>query len=806
MLMGLVAAIASLIVAIPALATMPVTMEAEGWRYDDTGVDPGATWMDPSYDDSTWSEGQAELGFGDGDENTVVANHGGYAYYFRTTFEIDDLAEVAAAFLTVTYDDGVVVYLNGSEVDRFNMPGGAITHTTAALASINNQDTEEGIAVDLADLVVGDNVLSVGIHQANVASGDISMDAELCLDTDRGPYLLDVTATGATVMWGSCTEGDSTVEYGPTAAYGYTEYDATSTSIHSIGLAGLAADTDYHYRVSTGAVTGVDHVFTTAPATGADFTFAFYGDSRGGTVVHGAIADRIAGEAPDLVLHGGDLVNQAPSHTTWGVEFFDPAAVYLPDQPLLMTPGNHESPFDYAYTWFDDYFPPQVGGETYFSAVWGDARFVVLDTNDPEFTGEVVGVLPVDTDQYLWLEAELAGATEPLLFVLHHHPVYSSGHHAMDHDVVAIQDNLAPLYRTYGVDAVFCSHEHAYERSFDGEVHYLTVGGGGAPLQPNPGNSNPYQAFQADSTCYTVVDVIGGEAWASTYDDSGALLEPAVLLTDDAPLISLDARPDCDIADEWLTVTWSDDDPDSDAQIEFWLDDDAIDCGGVALGSAISEDDPADTEDLDVSAVPDGLYYLCAVISDDAHEVEAYASGSVRISHALIGAGVELLPMGSTWSYYDDGGPPPGPWFSPAYDDSSWSEGCGELGYGDGDERTEVEYGPNPDYKFPTTYFRAEFELTAPLPARIALEMIVDDGAQVRLNGRPVRRFNLTPPVHYNTLAATHRENDAPTVLMLPIWASNFLVEGTNVLAIEVHQAALDSSDLSFDARVVGLY
>ena len=781
-------------------------MESEGWRYDDSGVDPGSSWMDPSYDDGTWFEGRAELGFGDGDENTVVTNHGGFAYYFRYTFVIGDLSEVAAAFLTVTYDDGVVVYLNGSEVDRFNMPAGAITHTTAALASINDQDTEEGIAVDLGDLVVGDNVLAVGIHQANAASGDISMDAELCLDTDRGPYLLDVTDGGATVMWGSCTDGDSTVEYGPTAAYGYTEYDATSTDIHAIDLMGLAADTDYHYRVSTDGVVGVDHVFATAPVVGVDFSFAFYGDSRGGTDVHGDIADRIAAEATDLVLHGGDLVNQAPSQTRWGLEFFDPAAVYLPNQPLVATPGNHETPFDYAYTWFDDYFPPQPGGETYYSVVWGDARFVVLDTNDPEFIGEVVGVLPSDTDQYLWLENELDTATEPLLFVLHHHPVYSSGDHALDDDVLAIQQYLAPLYRTYGVDAVFCSHEHAYERSFDGSVHYLTVGGGGAPLQPNPGNPNPYQQFQANSTCYTIVDVIAGEAWSSTYDADGALLEPAVLLTDDAPIIALDVRPDCDIADDWLTVTWTDDDPDSDAQIELWLDDDGSDCDGIALGVPISEDDLADTEDLDVSAVAAGIYYLCAVITDDVHEVEAYASGTVRISHAVIGAGVELLPMGSTWSYYDVGGPPPGPWFFPFYDDSTWSEGCAELGYGDDHERTEVEYGPDPDSKFPTTYFRVEFELTAPLPVRVALELIVDDGAQVYLNGHRVRRFNLSPPVHYNALANNHRENDAPVVLMLPIWASNFLEEGTNVLAIEVHQAALDSSDLSLDLRLVGLY
>src|SRR5437868_2400606 len=44
------------------------------WKYLDTGVDQGTTWREPAFDDTSWAAGPAQLGFGDGDEATVI-NH-----------------------------------------------------------------------------------------------------------------------------------------------------------------------------------------------------------------------------------------------------------------------------------------------------------------------------------------------------------------------------------------------------------------------------------------------------------------------------------------------------------------------------------------------------------------------------------------------------------------------------------------------------------------------------------------------------------------------------------------------------------
>jgi hypothetical protein len=784
-------------------ATTPVDYEDEGWRYDDSGVDPGATWMEPAFDDSGWAEGVAELGFGEGDEGTELNNHGGYTYYARRTFEVGGVADLVAGYLDLVYDDGAVVYLNGVEVDRFDMPAGAITHNTGAAAATGPEIEVTGWTVDPSYLVEGENVLAVSVHQYNVASSDLSLDAQLCFGVDRGPYLLEVDTNSAKVMWGSCVAGDSSVDYGPTAMYGFATYDPTVTTIHEVELTGLTADTEYHYRVNSGGVAGVDRTFTTAPGPGTDFTFAFYGDSREGTDIHAGIAAQIVAEAPSLVIHGGDMVSNGPSWNQWGEYFFDPAVVLLPYTPLLPVPGNHEGPFDYPQNYYDDLFPPAFAGELYYSAAWGDVRFVVVDTNDED----LVGADPEASDQYAWLESELAAATEPIVIVVHHHPVYSSGRHFADDDVLAIQQYLVPLYVTHGVDAVLCSHEHFYERSFDGDLHTLLVGGGGAPLAPYTPEANPYQEFQADDTCYAVLDVAGDELWATVYDGDGVPLEPdSILLTNDAPAIVLDPRAACDGADQDLEVSWTDDDPDSAAWIEFWLDTDGSDCGGEPVGVGYSENALLDAATLDVSAVPDGTYHLCAVISDELRDVEAYASGTIRVYHPIIGGGDEVLAMGSSWRYLDAASFPGWDWKRPWYDDSSWGEGCAELGYGDGDESTVLGYGPDPDDKYPTAYFRTTFELTNPLPSRLVMELVADDGVVVWLNNRRVKRFNMPGgAVLYDTLASSNREGAPPVPRAIPTWAAGWFVEGENVLAVEVHQAAVQSSDLSFDMRLVAI-
>ena len=65
-----------------------------------------------------------------------------------------------------------------------------------------------------------------------------------------------------------------------------------------------------------------------------------------------------------------------------------------------------------------------------------------------------------------------------------------------------------------------------------------------------------------------------------------------------------------------------------------------------------------------------------------------------------------IIPKGAEWKYLDDGTDQGIAWIESGFDDSNWSSGKAELGYGDGDEVTLLSFGSNSSNKFITTYFR----------------------------------------------------------------------------------------------------
>lgn len=176
------------------------------WKYFDQYTDLGPDWY-LDIDDSTWAQGNAELGYGDGTEDTqigyIVTNPGtpeegkNITTYFTHSFEVPDKSKYLALSLRVRRDDGAVVYLNETEIARSNMPEGAVDYYTPAAGNVYGNDPQGGdvetlyyggavydndddftnIAVGL--LRNGTNVLAVEIHQYQNNGADISFDLEL---------------------------------------------------------------------------------------------------------------------------------------------------------------------------------------------------------------------------------------------------------------------------------------------------------------------------------------------------------------------------------------------------------------------------------------------------------------------------------------------------------------------------------------------------------------------------------------------------------------------------------------------------
>ena len=178
------------------------------WKYLDTGTDQGTAWSAPEFDDTLWKSGPAELGYGDGDEATVVSfgpdsNHKYITTYFRRTFTVPDpLAYASGLTLRVRRDDGAAVYLNGVEVFRSNLAAGALYNTYGNTASDGGK-TWQVTTVPPSLLTSGANVFAVEIHQATAGSSDISFNLEL----NASPTVsITSPAGGATVVAGATTQ------------------------------------------------------------------------------------------------------------------------------------------------------------------------------------------------------------------------------------------------------------------------------------------------------------------------------------------------------------------------------------------------------------------------------------------------------------------------------------------------------------------------------------------------------------------------------------------------------------------------
>lgn len=172
-----------------------------------------------------------------------------------------------------------------------------------------------------------------------------------------------------------------------------------------------------------------------------------------------------------------------------------------------------------------------------------------------------------------------------------------------------------------------------------------------------------------------------------------------------------------------------------------------------------------------------------------------------------------LVAAGADWKYLDNGsnqGLPGGgsTWFGhPDYNDSTWSSGPAQLGYGDGDEATTLSFGGNSASKFVTSYFRRQFTVADPSQfAKLSVDLLRDDGAAVYLNGVEIVRTNLDANAAFNQLASATVSGAEETTQFnfFDNIDASLLVAGTNTLAVEIHQVALDSSDISFDMRLDG--
>src|SRR5436190_19123825 len=124
-------------------ATVTLVQTNAVWKYLDDGTDQGTAWRASVFDETGWSNGIPQIGFGDGDETTVIRSNRLdttkiITFYFRQHFTVTNISELSNLRAELLVDDGAVVYINGFEAFRQNMPATAILFDTAASTAQEN--------------------------------------------------------------------------------------------------------------------------------------------------------------------------------------------------------------------------------------------------------------------------------------------------------------------------------------------------------------------------------------------------------------------------------------------------------------------------------------------------------------------------------------------------------------------------------------------------------------------------------------------------------------------------------------------
>ncbi len=203
------------------------------WKYLANGSDQGTAWRNASYDDSSWSSGLGELGYGDGDEETIVpfvdtdpgtaGDQKNATTYFRTKFIVPDATIVTAAEFKVKYDDAVILYLNGVEVVRSPNIVSNPAYNTYASGGAPDENAFFIFGLDPALLIAGENTLAAEVHQADANSSDTSFYATLQLVRTNVAVPLILSGTGKVPMkvraqksgeWSALTEATFDVKQG----------------------------------------------------------------------------------------------------------------------------------------------------------------------------------------------------------------------------------------------------------------------------------------------------------------------------------------------------------------------------------------------------------------------------------------------------------------------------------------------------------------------------------------------------------------------------------------------------------------
>jgi hypothetical protein len=679
-----------------------------------------------------------------------------------------------------------------------------------------------------------------GIQNQGETGIDCGGPCSACPTLARAPYLQMQTSQSVIVVWTTQIASNSEVHYGtdPQNLNQAVNLPASVTQ-HEVPVLGLQPDMKYYYSIgsSHGVLAGGDasHYFVTSPPIGSPKKFRAWvvGDSGTGDSNQAGVRDAMLAYTgaykPQIYLHMGDIAYNSGTTTEFTNNFFAPYAGVLQNTVVWPTLGNHEGVNSSSSTQTGPYYTAYVlpkaaeaggvasGTEAYYSFDYANVHFIVLNSQDvPRTPGSAM---------LTWLAADLAATSQDWIIAYWHHPAYSKGTHDSDSEgnLVQMRQYALPILEAGGVDLVLAGHSHIYERSYLIDGAYATpTTSAGHIVDSGDGKllgSGPYQKLDGinahDGAVYVVAGHGGGGLGQMGTHPVMYFTEPqfgsCVLDIDENRLSLANVRKDGVVSDKFAmikgnglfvaqpdggellqagsstTIKWSTVGSIPTVDLTYSVDDGAT---WLPIATGI-----ANTGTYNWTVPSQGTQTALVRVTNSANaSIKDESNAGFSISTSLT---YDAISFGDVWKYHDQGVDLGTAWLGIGYNDASWAQGAGQLGYGDGDEATLL-FDANPNY--PTAYFRKTINIGSPV-IQATLSAIHDDGVAVWVNGVQVFSKYMGNGTGYAAFASAVSSENEQSSAAIPLSPSPFVV-GNNIVAVMIKQASTTSSDISLDFKL----
>ena len=793
------------------------------WSYLDDNTDPAGedhtdrlVWTYVNYNDEGWKSGFAPFGARNGYGG--VYNNNPYdvlatkldgvtknkdnvpntpAYFFRTELYVEDAGAVTSLKGSISYDDAVIVYINGTKVfegknqacdksgtplDKVideNLQYGGVNQSAASQETLNLTD-----AAILNALKTGNNTVAVELHQSSESSGDLWFNFELAPSDEVIEYQTDINLTPGTdnsqmnFTWHYVSDDvgkvlvakADTLEDKKTMPDAAAEVTATVTATtygqysNKATVTGLEAGTTYAYQLVNGDDTSAIKTFTTED--GGAFSFAYVADPQIGVSAVSVDTKLWANTLNQIdtsknfsdasfLLMAGDLVDTASVNTETESEYGGllnhDTLRSLPIVPII---GNHDNVALFKEHFVlpnesDKYGCTKAGGDYYF--IYNNVLFLILNSNNRSAS-----------EHEIFMKAAIEATKDQDIqwkVVSMHHSLYSTvNKDGRDNqtDRQGIRNTLVPVFNNLDIDVVLLGHDHVYCRTymmdgvdtFEADANYT---------YDNGEKEAPTAVTNPDGILYVSLNSGSG----SKYNNLGTAANPYAAFQSDERVPNL---ANVSVSENEFTIT-----------TYRTTDMSVMDTFTINH----TEKNPGETPEEPITATE--------------------------------------INENTVWSYLDDGTDPAGDasaegyertsWTAVEYDDSAWKTSKGSLGAKRGEIGSVDGYTPDyllNQYKADGSNVEAFFFRTKVMiedasdVKQILGNVFYDDSATVYINSTKVAGFD-DGEIIANLQYGGHNSSTAEGKIHITDAATlSALRDGVNVVAVEVHQGRAASSDIYF--------